>query len=132
VPARCPELERGLYHYRPREHGLVTVSGPGPELDALLEEARRGTGRLDAVPSVLFVFAARFRRVARKYQGLAYSLVLKEVGAAMQTFYLVATDMGLSPCALGTGDSDAFARTAGTDYFRETSVGEMILGGPAS
>jgi hypothetical protein len=36
--------------------------------------------------------------------------------------------MGLAPCALGGGDSDLFARAAGTDYYAETSVGEFLLG----
>ena len=36
--------------------------------------------------------------------------------------------MGLAPCALGTGDSDLFAKIADLDYYEETSVGEFILG----
>jgi oxazoline/thiazoline dehydrogenase len=42
--------------------------------------------------------------------------------------YLVATAMGLAPCGVGGGDSDCFARAAGTDYFAETSVGASLLG----
>ena len=131
VPARCPELSLGLYQYRADSHRLISVADAGPDLEGLLEEARRGTGRLDEVPSVLLIFTARLRRLARKYSGLSYALILKEIGAAFQTFYLVAAEMGLAPCALGTGDSDAFARASGKDYFDEPSVGEFILGGPA-
>jgi hypothetical protein len=36
--------------------------------------------------------------------------------------------MGLTACALGFGDSDHFARTIGSDYYHETSVGELLLG----
>jgi hypothetical protein len=46
--------------------------------------------------------------------------------------YLVATAMGLAPCALGGGDSDLFAAVARTNYYAETSVGEFILGSKAS
>ena len=59
---------------------------------------------------------------------IAYALILKHVGVVYQTMYLAATAMGLAPCALGCGDSDAFARAAGTDYYDETSVGEFLLG----
>ncbi|MEM1183100.1 MAG: SagB family peptide dehydrogenase, partial [Acidobacteriota bacterium] len=129
VATRCKGLEPGMYHYRPLEHGLVSIASPGPRVEKLLEEARIGTGRLDRAPSVLIVLAARFRRVSRKYRGLVYSLILKEVGAAFQTFYLVATEMGLAPCAIGTGNSEAFCQAAGVEFFQESSVGEFILGG---
>jgi hypothetical protein len=42
--------------------------------------------------------------------------------------YLVATALGLAPCALGGGNSDAFAAAAGTDYYAESTVGEFVLG----
>lgn len=131
VPARCRGLAPGLYRYLGIEHALSRVGGPGPDLDALLEEARQGTGgRLPDAPSVLLIVSARFRRVTRKYQSLAYSLILKEVGALLQTVSLVATAMDLAACAIGTGDSLRFARAAGLDETAETSVGEILLGGP--
>lgn len=126
----CPGLERGVYHYRSSEHALAPVCGFDGEVERFLEEARDSTGWLAAYPPVLLVLSARFRRVTWKYQALAYAAILKEVGGVYQTLYLVATAMGLSPCALGAGDSDRFARVAGTDYYGETSVGEFIVGGP--
>jgi hypothetical protein len=42
--------------------------------------------------------------------------------------YLVATAMNLAPCAIGCGNADLFAASAGTDYYTESSVGEFILG----
>jgi hypothetical protein len=44
---------------------------------------------------------------------------------------LVATAMGLAPCALGGGDADRFAAAVGSDYFAESSAGEFILGSAA-
>jgi SagB-type dehydrogenase family enzyme len=67
-------------------------------------------------------------RVAWKYAGFVYALVLKDVGVLYQTMYLAAAAMGLAPCALGVGDSDLFARAAGTDPYAEPSVGEFLLG----
>jgi SagB-type dehydrogenase family enzyme len=60
-------------------------------------------------PQVLLVIAARFGRTMWKYQSMAYALILKDLGALMQTMYLVATAMGLAPCALGAGDLELFA-----------------------
>lgn len=130
VPWACEGLERGVWHYDARAHTLGRVCPPGPEVELLLEEARASTGGMRGYPPVLLVLAARTRRVAWKYQALAYAAVLKEAGGIFQTLYLVCTAMGLSPCALGAGDSDRFARVAGTDYYGESSVGEFIVGGP--
>jgi oxazoline/thiazoline dehydrogenase len=130
VSVACTGLDRGVFLYRPIEHVLIPIAGITPDVESLLHEAQLGTGDwLATYPAVLLVMTARFRRVMWKYQSLAYSLVLKEVGALYQTMYLVATAMELAPCALGTGDADRFARIAGLNYYEETSVGEFVLGG---
>jgi oxazoline/thiazoline dehydrogenase len=127
--ADCEGLERGLYHYRPLAHALAPVRPFDADVERLMADARQSIGgQLERLP-LLFVISARFRRTAWKYQGIAYHLILMEVGALYQTMYLVATAMGLTPCALGCGDSDLFARLIGSDYYMETSVGEFILGG---
>lgn len=120
----CEGLAPGLYHYDPGGHRLESLSA---EVGALLENAGR---MLDTEPpEVLIVLAARFQRVTWKYRSMAYAGILKNVGALYQTMYLVATAMDLSACALGGGDSDLFARAAGTRYTVETSVGELSLNG---
>lgn len=129
VANRCTGLEPGGYRYLADRHALVRRGPLDEHLLALLEEARVGAGRLLEWPSVLLIFAARFRRVSRKYQSIAYHLLLEEVGALMQTLYLVAQIEGLAACAIGAGDSDRFAQAFGTDYYAETSLGELILGG---
>jgi SagB-type dehydrogenase family enzyme len=70
--------------------------------------------------------------VAWKYESIAYELVLKDVGVALQTMYLAATAMGLAPCAIGTGDSDLFAQASGIDFYEESTVGEFALGSRSS
>ena len=78
---------------------------------------------------VLITLAARFGRMSWKYQGMAYAAILKHVGVMYQQLYLVATALGLAPCAIGAGNSDRFAAAAGTHYYEETSVGEFVLSG---
>ena len=113
--------------------GWCAAPGGPPQVERLLQEAARPWGSQATEPQVLLVLAARLPRVAWKYTGLAYALVLKHVGVVFQTMYLAATAMGLAPCAVGLGDSDLFAQAADADYYAETSVGEFLLGSaPAS
>jgi SagB-type dehydrogenase family enzyme len=119
--------EPGLYHYNPAGHDLETVAGPAKPLTALSDVARIST-LMTTPPQVTLVIAARPGRVMWKYQSMAYALTLKHVGVLYQVMYSVATAMGLAACALGGGDSDAFAAATGLDYLAETSVGEFILG----
>ena len=123
----CDGVPAGLHRYDPVGHALVPVSEPSAYTEGLVQHARVAA-LMERPPQVLLVIAARFGRVSWKYEGMPYALTLKHVGVLYQTLYLAATAMGLAPCGLGGGDSDLFARAAGTEYEAETSVGEFILG----
>jgi SagB-type dehydrogenase family enzyme len=123
---RCQGLSPGLYHYRPDDHALTRLGAPAGSVERLGRTAAYAAR--SPIPQVLLILSARVQRVAWKYSSLAYATILKEVGALYQTMYLVATAMGLAGCALGGGDSDAFAAAAGVDYYTEPSVGEFMLG----
>ena len=125
---RAGGLEPGLYRYEAGSHRLRRVAGRTAEVEHLLSDGAASAGIPPDRVQVLVILAARFARLAWKYESIAYALILKHVGAAYQTMYLAATAMGLAPCALGGGDSDRFARAAGTDSDSETSVGEFLLG----
>jgi oxazoline/thiazoline dehydrogenase len=124
---RCEEVPSGIYHYDPLRHQLCKLTGYNTSVEALLRNAQF-TAALSFRPQVLITLTSRFQRLSWKYRGLAYATTLKNVGVLYQTMYLVATAMGLAPCALGNGDSSLFAEATGTDYFVESSVGEFILG----
>ena len=128
----CTGLAPGLYHYDPSGHRLIRLCGRTAEVAALCRDAAASTGAPEDTVQVLLILAARFARVAWKYESIAYALTLKHVGVLYQTMYLAATAMGLAPCAIGGGDADLFARAAGTDYYAETSVGEFLLGSRAT
>jgi oxazoline/thiazoline dehydrogenase len=131
VANRCEGLVTGLYHYRAAAHTLCRVAGHGNGIQALLDDAGYSMGHPQ--PQVLIVITSRFQRIAWKYEAIAYSLTLKHVGCLLQTMYLVATVMGLAPCAIGGGNSEIFARVAGLSPLMESSVSEFSLGtcGPA-
>jgi oxazoline/thiazoline dehydrogenase len=125
---RCDGVDAGLYRYDPEGHCLHPLAAAPGNLDALLTDASLSTMIPTEQLQVLIVIAARFQRIAWKYESIAYSVILKDVGVLYQTMYLVATAMGLAPCAVGCGNADLFARAAGVDYYAETSVGEFLLG----
>ncbi|HEV2377316.1 MAG TPA: SagB family peptide dehydrogenase [Streptosporangiaceae bacterium] len=127
VAVRVAGLTDGMYHYRPDSHELESVPAPGQAAARLAQAAALAIGAT-AVPQALLVVSARFDRVMWKYPGFGYSLVLKDVGALLQTMSLVATAMGLAGCALGGGDSAVFASATGIDPLAEASVGEFVLG----
>ncbi len=74
-------------------------------------------------PQILITIAARFGRVSWKYSSIAYALVLKDAGALMQTFYLMANDLGLGGCAIGISNIDLFAKMKGFNFNIEGPVG---------
>ncbi|HYH99305.1 SagB family peptide dehydrogenase [Hyalangium sp.] len=124
---QCKGLGAGLYSYQLQEHALYRVPTQAPAREALLQLASESMA-LPAQPQVVIVLTARFARMAWKYEVMAYSAMLKNVGVIFQTLYLVATAMGLAPCALGSGGADLFARATGMDPLVEGSIGEFALG----
>ena len=124
----CVGLGPGLYYYDPSPHRLIRCCGRTADVGGLLRDAAQSTGVAEDCIQVLFIVAARFPRVAWKYESIAYALTLKHVGVVFQTMYLAATAMGLGPCAVGCGDAELLARAAGADHRAETSVGEFLLG----
>lgn len=128
VVKSCEGIPNGLYHYDPLLHELHQVLEDTDVVTGLAADAANSVGLAVEKIQVLIVLASRFPRLAWKYECMAYSLTLKNVGVAYQTMYLVATAMGLAPCGSGVGNSDLFAMAVGSDYYSETSVGEFLLG----
>jgi SagB-type dehydrogenase family enzyme len=125
--ANCEGLPRGFYHYDADDHALVPISARAPEFEAMLKSA---VFAMDASsePQVLITIAARFNRISWKYSAIAYALILKDVGVLIQTFYLMATDMGLGGCAIGSNNIDLFAKMTGIEFHIEGPVGQFALG----
>lgn len=128
---RCGELPRGIYHYDPAGHSLTLVNESAGHVGELLDSAMVLTSS-DRPPPVLITMTARMGRLSWVYDGICYATTLKHVGVLQQTLYLVATDLGLAPCALAMGDSDLTAAAFGLDWPAEVSVGEFVVGLPAA
>lgn len=123
---RVAGLERAVYHYDAWRHVLVEVCAQPQTVDAMLAAATVSKG--GQTPDALLTVTSRFSRLAWKYERIAYATTLRNVGALYQTFYLVATAMGLAPCGLGGGDSALVAEAIGVDPFEEGAVGDFALG----
>ena len=124
---QCDGLARGFYHYDAGGHALVPIDVRMQDLDALLTEARFAMDA-PAAPQIVITIAARFGRISWKYSSLAYALILKDVGVLIQTLYLMATDMGLGGCAIGSTNIDLFAKMTGIEFHVEGPVGQFALG----
>ncbi|GJD49694.1 hypothetical protein OPKNFCMD_2427 [Methylobacterium crusticola] len=124
---RCDGLAPGYYHYDAERHALTRLDARPQDVGALLGAAAYAMG-VPGAPQVLITIAARFGRVSWKYSAVAYELILKNVGALTQTLYLVATEMGLGGCAIGSANIELFARMTGLPHHVEGAVGQFALG----
>jgi len=128
---KCEGLARGFYHYDAGGHALVPIDVRPHEFEALLAGAGFAMGA-PATPQILITIAARFGRISWKYSSIAYALILKDVGVLIQTLYIVATDMELGGCAIGTANIDLFARMTGIEFHIEGPVGQFAIGSGAN
>lgn len=127
---RCDGLAPGLYHYVGAEHALAPLAAPPAAVLPMLDLAAQAQLATGARPDCLIVISARLPRLAWKYQGIAYRIALMNAGVAIDALYLVATDLGLSPCAVGTGNSTLFAQATGLSPWEETAIAEFTVNGP--
>jgi SagB-type dehydrogenase family enzyme len=125
--ANCEGLARGFYHYDAGGHALMPIDVRAQELDAMLKGAEFAMDA-PAAPQILITIAARFGRISWKYSSIAYALILKDVGVLIQTLYMMATDMGLGGCAIGTNNIDLFAKMTGIEFHIEGPVGQFAVG----
>lgn len=125
---RCADLPRGIYHYDPAGHALTLINQSENDIEDLLSSATVLIG--SSRPPVLITMTARIGRLSWVYDSIAYATTLKHVGVLQQTLYLVATMLGLAPCALAMGDSELATTAFGLDWPAEVSVGEFVVGVP--
>src|SRR5262249_15953293 len=124
---KCQGLARGFYHYDAGTHALAPIGVGAGELDALLAGAQFAMGS-SAVPQILITIAPRFGRILWKYNSIASTRLLKSCGGLMRTLYLVATDMALGGCAIGTANINLFAKMTGIEFHVEGPVGQFAIG----
>ena len=125
-------LAAGAYAYDALAHRLIQVRERDAHQCRLVASMHDATGNaLNRDPSAVLLITAVFERIMAKYTRLGLSLIYKDVGALMQTLYLVGTALGLAPCAIGGGDEAANSRWLGLNPLHESQVGWLPASAPA-
>lgn len=100
-------LNKGLYKYRPRGHGLLPLM-EADRREAVAAAAVEQTWIAGA--SIVLVFAAVYGRTTRKYGGRGKMYVHMEVGHVAQSVSLQAAAMELGTVVVGAIDNAAIRR----------------------
>lgn len=122
----CSGLDRGIYHYEPLGHQLEKIHNDNGGIASALDSARRAQRAAEA-PPLLLIATSRLPRLSWIYASIAYNLTLQNLGHLWQTMYLVATAMGLNPCAIGSGDTVYYEHLLGINSQDEVPVGWFTL-----
>lgn len=126
----CRGLAPGWYVCGRRPGELDRLAArPAYSRTILVDAARSMAAK--RMPNVLLLLVARFSVAGTAYSSIAYANILKDAGARIQQFYLVATEMRLAGCAIGAGDIRSFEMGTGYDWLERGSVAEFALGARA-
>ena len=118
----------GVYRYDAFAHHLAQVRTRDAAQERFLRDVSSAAGGLERVPPVALLITAVFGRIMQRYEGIGLSLIYEDCGCLIQTLYLVATAMGLAPCAIGAGRELENSRWLGLDPMIEAPVGCMLIG----
>lgn len=106
VVKKVKGLDPGAYHYDPFDHALEHLQHWTSELSELQRKLVCEPMLVNTAPPVSFYLASYFRRVQCKYGAMTLSFIYRDTGCLLQTLYLVATDLGLAPCATAKTEAD--------------------------
>lgn len=98
VAGKVEDLEAGVYHYLPGEHGLRRIAGG--DIRPSLASAALDQRWMEEAP-VILVIAAVYERTHAKYGERTVRYVHMEVGAAAQNVYLEAESLGMGTVFVG-------------------------------
>jgi SagB-type dehydrogenase family enzyme len=126
---RVAGLDRGLYHYDPREHALALISSRATSQTARAYCADQPYAGRSAA---LFIMTGVFARSMWKYRHpRAYRVVLLDAGHLGQTFCLTATRMGLAPFSTAALKDTLIEEDLGIDGISESVLYVTGVGMPA-
>jgi len=127
---RVKGLDRGLYHYDARDHGLERISsGSTSKMAQAYCADQPYAGRSAA----LFIMTGVFARSMWKYRHpRAYRVVLLDAGHLGQTFCLTATRMGLAPFSTAALKDTLIEEGLGIDGISESVLYVTGVGIPAT
>ncbi|TDD34673.1 SagB/ThcOx family dehydrogenase [Actinomadura sp. KC06] len=130
-PLNVTGLEPAVYRYDPFLRHLEQVDKADESFFETVRNLHEHTELMEGDPAVLLVVTSVFGRTMWKYDNGGLLIVHQDVGALYQTFYLVATALGLGGCVIGGGSEALIAGALNIDPLREGHVGTFLLGVPA-
>jgi SagB-type dehydrogenase family enzyme len=123
-------LDRGLYHYDPRDHALGRISSRATSQRA---RAYCADQPYVARSAALFIMTGVFARTLWKYRHpRAYRVVLLDAGHLGQTFCLTATRLGLAPFSTAALKDTLIEEDLGIDGITESVLYVTGVGMPAA
>lgn len=124
-------LAAGAYWFDPAGHSLHAVQPAGDHQDGFNQAVHLAAGhRLTCDPPAVVVVTAVFSRILAHYRNIGLGLVYRNTGCLLQTMYLVATALGLAPCALVVPREREVAAWLGLDPLVESMVACFAVGVP--
>ena len=131
VSAREVEgLDRGVYVYDARTHGLLTTPVREP-VTSIARAFGQEVWPLEA-PCIIF-FVARLNRLRWKYDSLALRVVHQDVGNVQANLMLTSSALGLAACINSGVDSDSLVEDFGLTPGSDLVMSSLILGpGPGA
>lgn len=123
-------LAPGVYHYSGTAHGLALMRElTQPEVRRQSEICCAGQSYAAEAHAVI-IMTARFDREFWKYRGSAraYSVVMMDAGHLSQTFYLLATELGLGSFFTAAIDFEAISSLLQLEEPREAAVAVIGCG----
>lgn len=120
-------LEKGIYHYDPRDHSLEVL-----DLGDYRSKVAKASLEQDFLSqaNVVLALTAVFERTQWKYGARGYRYIYLDAGHIAQNIYLEATSLGLGACDVGAFFDDEVNKLLKIDGVEEfavllVSVGKM-------
>lgn len=117
------ELNKGLYHYYPKNHSLEKLLSIKK---ILLNQYFSNIG--DMKPSLFILITAVFQRTIIKYGNRGYRHILLEAGHLGQNVYLISSGLNLGVCAIGGFVENKLNALIDIDGTNESIIYALALG----
>lgn len=119
-------LKAGVYQYDPIALALLKFAEISDQMHILFDDAKLSWSQ-DSLPRMLLICCGKMPRIAWKYEGISYRLMLLNVGCALQTILLCSSAFGISACPIGVGDSELLSKVLLRDELKECSLLEIAF-----
>lgn len=115
-------LPEGVYHYYVKNNSLEKLAELKVPLKKIVNQ------RWIEGASILICVSAVFLRTNVKYSDRGYRHIMTEYGLLLENFYLIATSLGLSCCAIGGFIDDQLHELIDVNGIDEAVVGLVAFG----